>query len=76
MPIDNILLPFAATNFYTAQRATEKQEITDWEFKTRISRDLYRDVSFIRATAEPEQSAAEEANEKIEGKQDRLQPSP
>jgi hypothetical protein len=69
VPIDNILLPFAATNFYTAQRATEKQEITDWEFKTRISRGLYRDVSFIRATAEPEQSAAEKANEKIEGKQ-------
>ena len=69
VPIDNILLPFAATNFYTAQRATEKQEITDWEFKSRISRGLYRDVSFIRATAEPEQSAAEKANEKIEGKQ-------
>jgi hypothetical protein len=69
VPIDNILLPFAATNFYTAQRATEKQEITDWEFKTRISRGLYRDVSFIRATAEPEQTAAEKANEKIEGKQ-------
>ncbi len=67
--IDNILLPFAATNFYTAQRATEKQEITDWEFRSRIDRGLYRDVSYIRATSEPEQSAAEKANEKIEGKQ-------
>jgi len=69
VPIDNILLPFAATNFYTAQRATEKQDITDWEFRSRIDRGLYRDVSYIRATAEPEQSAAEKANEKIEGKQ-------
>jgi hypothetical protein len=69
VPIDNILLPFAATNFYTAQRATEKQEITDWEFRSRIDRGLYRDVSYIRATSEPEQSAAEKANEKIEGKQ-------
>ena len=69
VPIDNILLPFAATNFYTAQRATEKQEITEWEFRNRIDRGLYRDVSYIRATSEPDQTAAEKANEKIEGKQ-------
>lgn len=69
VPIDNILLPFAATNFYTAQRATEMQDITDWEFDQRIARGLYRDVSHIRATSEPEQTASEKANDKIEGKQ-------
>jgi chaperonin GroES len=69
VPIDNILLPFAATNFYTAQRATEMQDITDWEFQQRIARGLYRDVSYIRATSEPDQTAAEKANDKIEGKQ-------
>ena len=66
--IDNILLPFAAANFYTAQRVTEVHDISDWEFKSRIARGLYRDISFIRATAEPEQTHAEKANEKIEGK--------
>ena len=69
VPIDNILLPFAATNFYTAQRATEMQDITDWEFGQRIARGLYRDVSYIRATSEPDQTGAEKANDKIEGKQ-------
>jgi hypothetical protein len=69
VPIDNILLPFAATNFYTAQRATEMQDITEWEFAQRIARGLYRDVSFVRATSEPEQTGAEKANDKIEGKQ-------
>ncbi len=69
VPIDNILLPFAATNFYTAQRATEMQDITEWEFSQRIARGLYRDVSFVRATSEPEQTGAEKANDKIEGKQ-------
>jgi chaperonin GroES len=69
VPIDNILLPFAATNFYTAQRATEMQDITEWEFQQRIDRGLYRDVNLIRATMEPEQTAAEKANDKIEGKQ-------
>jgi len=69
VPIDNILLPFAATNFYTAQRATEMQDITDWEFQQRIDRGLYRDVTQIRATSEPDQTGAEKANDKIEGKQ-------
>jgi hypothetical protein len=68
VPIDNILLPFAAVNFYTAQRVTEQQDITGWEMQQRIDRGLYRDISLIRATAEPEQTAAEKANSKIEGK--------
>ena len=38
VPIDNILLPFAASNFYTAQRATEMQDITEYEFKAQIGR--------------------------------------
>ena len=68
VPIDNILLPFAAVNFYTAQRVTEQQDITGWEMQQRMDRGLYRDISIIRATAEPEMTKAEKANEKIEGK--------
>ena len=67
--IDNILLPFASANFYTSQRVTEQQDISEWEFEQRIKRGLYRDVNFIRTTSEPEQTAAEKANAKIEGKQ-------
>jgi hypothetical protein len=67
--IDNILLPFAAANFYTAQRVTEQQDITEYEFRQRIDRGLYRDIDFIRATSEPDQTKAEKANAKIEGKQ-------
>jgi len=69
VPIDNMLLPFAATNFYTAQRATEVQDITEWEFDQRVSRGLYRDLNFVRATMEPEKTASEKANDKIEGRQ-------
>jgi hypothetical protein len=69
IPIDNMILPFAATNFYTAQRASEKQDITSWEYGQRVARGLYRDVDLIPATSEPEMSAAEKANLKIEGKE-------
>ena len=68
VPIDNVMLPYAAVNFYTAQRVTEMQDITGMEFKRRIDAGLYRDIDFIRATSEPEQTASEKANDKIEGK--------
>jgi hypothetical protein len=69
VPIDNIMLPFSAGNFYTAQRVTEVQDITQEEFDDRISRGLYRDVAVTKATQEPTTSASEKANDKIEGKQ-------
>ena len=68
LPIDKVLIPFAASNFYTAQRATEIHEITEFEFKQRIDSGMYKDVSLIRATMEPEETRAEKANNKIEGR--------
>ncbi len=68
VPIDNIYLPFAAANFYTAQRVTEVNDITQETFELRISQKMYRDIELIRATQEPEQTKAEKANDKIEGK--------
>ena len=67
--IDNILLPFSAGNFYTAQRVTEVQDITQQEFESRMESGLYRDVTFTRASMEPEPTSPEKANNKIEGKQ-------
>ena len=69
LPIDRVILPFAATNFYTAQRAADVNEITQWEFKRRVKPGMYRDVDYVRATQEVEPTAAQKANNKIEGKQ-------
>ena len=70
VPIDNIILPFAAGNFYTSQRVTERQDITQWEFDQRVKRGLYRDINYIRASMSPEETKAEKANDKIEGRKD------
>lgn len=70
LPIDNILLPFSAVNFYTTQRVTEIQDITQLEFESRISSGLYRDVSFYKPSDTPEQTKPQKANDKIEGRQD------
>ena len=67
-PIDNIYLPFAAGNFYTAQRVTEVQDITQEEYELRVQEGLYRDLNIFTAPLEPNQTKAEKANDKVEGK--------
>ena len=69
LPIDRVILPFAATNFYTAQRAAEVHEITTYEFERRIRTGMYRDVNFVKATMTLDQNKVEKANNKVEGKQ-------
>jgi hypothetical protein len=68
LPIDNVYLPFAAANFYTASRVTEVNDITEDEFEVRVSSGLYRDISIYRASQEPDESKPQKANNKIEGK--------
>jgi hypothetical protein len=68
LPIDNVYLPFAAANFYTASRVTEVNDITQEDFEARISSGLYIDLDIYRASQEPEETRPEKANNKIEGR--------
>ncbi len=68
LPIDRVILPFAATNFYTAQRAAEVHEITTYEFERRIRTGMYRDINYVKASQTVEQNKVEQANNKVEGK--------
>lgn len=69
IPIDDLYLPFAATNFYTAERKTHVQYITAFEYDRRIRVGMYRDVDLPNPEM-PEFSAASKANDKIEGRTD------
>ena len=68
VPIDNVIIPFAAGNFYTAQRVTEVHYITQQEFDSRVKSGLYRDVDVGFASMEPETTGPGKANNKIEGR--------
>lgn len=70
VPIDNIYLPFAAGNFYTAQRVTEVQDITQEEYEIRVKNGLYIDLDIYKPSEEPEQSKSQQANDKVEGKKE------
>jgi hypothetical protein len=69
--IDNILLPYASTNFYTSPRVTEVQDITEDTFLQRVEQGIYRDIDSNYSSDAPltEQTRSQEANDKIEGKQ-------
>jgi len=67
VPIDDVYLPFAATNFYTADRKTHVQYITKMEYERRIKAGMYIDVD-LGAPDDPEFSKASIANDKIEGR--------
>lgn len=68
VPIDNIYLPYAAVNFYTASRVTEVNDITEDEFDLRIDNGLYADIDFYKPSQEPDETKSKKANDRIEGK--------
>jgi chaperonin GroES len=67
--IDDIYLPFAATNFYSAQRRTHVQYLTQLDYTERVKSGMYRDVDLAPSSLTPDVSASERANDKIEGRE-------
>tara|TARA_R110002126_G_scaffold57859_6_gene153144 strand:- start:4057 stop:6549 length:2493 start_codon:yes stop_codon:yes gene_type:complete len=67
--IDDIYLPFAATNFYTAERKTHVQYITKMEYQRRVKSGMYMDVD-LGEPGDPEFSKSSQANDKIEGRKE------
>ena len=71
--IDNILLPWASTNFYSSPRVTEVQDITEDTYLQRVEQGIYRDLDNFNYTSDApltDQTQSEKANAKIEGKDD------
>jgi hypothetical protein len=69
IPIDNMLLPYAATNFYTSSRATEIQDITEDVYRQRVEQGIYRNIGdiIVAEIDEDQQTRSKVANDKIEG---------
>jgi hypothetical protein len=70
--IDNILLPYASTNFYTSPRVTEVQDITEDTFLQRVETGIYLDIDSTYSSDAPlnDQTQSQKANNKIEGKEE------
>jgi len=67
--LDDMYLPYAATNFYSAQRKTHAQAITRLEYEGRVRSGMYRDLDLAPTAIDPDQSEAAKASDKIEGRE-------
>jgi hypothetical protein len=71
VPVDKMLIPYAASSLESAERKTHWQDITATEFRSRVESGLYVDYELSPGSAErPEKTDAETANDKIEGRSD------
>ena len=70
-PVDDVILPYAASNFYTAERITMVEHITEFEFKKRIREGLYLDLPELISApvTTPPLTKSEQATDKVEGKE-------
>ena len=69
VPIDEILLPFSASGFYSSPRVTHRQLITKYEFKRRTKSGLYKTPDEMgEDSSTPSRSLSSVANDKIEGR--------
>lgn len=71
IPSDMVYLPFAATSFTSTNRFTIVVPLTRYDFMQRVKSGMYRDVDTIDTEPfTPEESSAQQANDKIEGRQE------
>ena len=69
IPIDDILIPFAATDFYSAERKTHVQYLTKAAYAARVKSGMYIDVDLGYAS-DIERTKSAVANDKIEGREE------
>lgn len=70
VPVDKCVIPFSASSFYTAERQTFIDDITELEYERRVEDGLYVDsATLASSTNVPEPTLSETANLKIEGKE-------
>lgn len=79
--VDEISIPFAAANFYSAERQTYHEPVTQLEFQARVDDEMYivpasqliaiagEQPAVAATSTPPEQTKAQKATDKVEGKQ-------
>lgn len=68
-PSDDVYLPYSASNFYTSERVTFVEHITEHEFKMRVKGGMYSDVGPSVPTSQPiDQTRAAKATDAVEGR--------
>lgn len=67
-PIDDVLIPEAAADFYSAERRTLQDKITQHEFEQRVRQGYYTVTPIVAPSMAPDRTKAERATDKVQGK--------
>ncbi len=68
-PSDDVYIPYAASNFYTAERLTFVEHITEFEFTQRVKSEMYSDIGpIVKTSVAEEPTAPAKATAAVEGK--------
>lgn len=68
VPIDYVILPAGAQDFYSAQRITHIEDITEQTYLRRVDSGFYRDADNMAPSGMvPEATASQKASERVEG---------
>lgn len=67
--VDKIYLPYAASSFYTAERITYVDDITEFTYEQRVRDGIYRDVGLIPPAMVPDETKSGKARDKVEGRE-------
>ena len=65
--INDVYLPYAAMSYYSAQRRTERYQLTDLDVKTKMASGEWRDVDLMSVPVVPDVSNTARAEQKVEG---------
>lgn len=68
VPIDHYYVPYAASSFWTAERRTYAEPLTEFEYDERVESRLYRDLQLSAPALTPDETRAGEAAARVEGK--------
>lgn len=69
VPIDDIVLPYEARNFFDVQRKFHRMRVSDWDYERRVVAGLYADLSLSRGYAgTEEETKSQMQTARIEGK--------
>lgn len=68
IPIDDVYLPFAASSYYTAERITYAEAITQLEYENRVRSGMYLKELLPAPSLSPDRTESEKASDRIEGK--------
>lgn len=72
--IDDLYIPFSCADFWQASRITHVQRLTEIQVEDRMDSGMYRDVGGLGQVSFPQETGAEKASDKIEGRE-RIEPN-